>query len=52
MSLTVPYIPWGLRDGMDSWNTELKCGTPWDVPYCPIHPSGTRDGIDSWDIGL
>ena len=23
----------------------LKCGTPWDVPYCPIHPLGTK----GWD---
>ena len=29
----------------DSWDTGLKCGTPWDVPYCPIHPSGTK----GWD---
>ena len=30
---------------MDSWDIGLKCGTPWDVPYCPIHPLGTK----GWD---
>ena len=22
-SLDVPYVPWGLRDGMDRWDREL-----------------------------
>ena len=49
MSLTVPYIPWWLRDGMDSWDRVLCWGTPWDVPYCSIHPLGTEGLMDSWD---
>ena len=39
-SLDVPYVPLGLRDGMDRWNSTMG------GPICPL---GLRDGMD---IGL
>ena len=49
MSPHCPYVPWGLRDGTDGWDGQLKQrpteGTPWDVPSLSIRPLGTK----GWD---
>ena len=39
MSLDIPYVVWGLRDGMDRW----------DSPYDSL---GLREEIDKWDREL
>ena len=51
-SLDVPYVLWGLRDGMNRWTencVEGHHGTSLDVPYVLW---GLRDGMDRWDIEL
>ena len=47
-----PYVPWGLRDGMNNWDRGLQMGFHgMSPPYLNI-PWGLRDGMDSWDRGL
>ena len=52
MSPHCPYVPWGLRDGTDSWDRGLQMGLHGMSPHCPYVPWGLRDGTDSWDRGL
>ena len=47
-----PYIPWGLRDGTDSWDRGLQMGLHGMSSHCPYILWGLRDGMDSWDRGL
>ena len=47
-----PYIPWGLRDGTESWDRGLQMGLHGMSSHCPYILWGLRDGMDSWDRGL
>ena len=39
-----PHIPWGLRDGTDSWDRAYT----WDSSGCPS-PSVSPLGTEGWD---
>ena len=40
-----PYVPWGLRDVMDSWDGGLQMGDSTGCPSLSSHPLGT----EGWD---